>query len=168
MRSEQTWRVELLADHPELIAAVGELRFQEWGHWERQDLSWFVNVTRRESGRTEIPVTFVGLRADGSLAGAVGIGRVDPPDLQDRGPWVIGVIVDRALRGQGAGRAILGHTLGWAADQGFDPVWVATGPEAVGFYQRCGWELTETYRGQEHDEVNILRYRHRADGPQTA
>jgi predicted acetyltransferase len=70
---------------------------------------------------------------------------------------VIGVIVAPELRGQGAGRAILGHTLRWAGDHGHDPVWVATGPYAAGFYQSCGWELTQTYRGHRHDEVMILR-----------
>ena len=103
-------------------------------------------------------MTFVGLDADGALAGAVGIDGTDPPEFEDRGPWVVGVIVDRALRGRGAGRAILDHTLRWAAGQGYDPVWVATGPYAVGFYQRCGWELSHTYRGEHDDEVNILRY----------
>ena len=159
MRSDPVWHVELLADHAELIPAVGELRWREWGHWERQDLSWFIDITRRESGRTDLPVTFVGLDAAGALAGAVGIGKVDPPDLQDHGPWVIGVIVAPELRRQGAGRAILGHTLRWAADQGYDRVWVATGPDAAGFYQSCGWELEQTYRGQRHDEVMILRCR---------
>jgi GNAT superfamily N-acetyltransferase len=162
MRAERVWHVELLADHPELIPAVGEVRWREWGHWEGQDLAWFVDITRRESGRTELPVTLVGLNADAPElrrqgAGAVGIGKVDPPELQDRGPWVIGVIVAPELRRQGAGRAILGHALRWAADQGYDPVWVATGPDAAGFYQSCGWELTKTYRGQRHDEVMILR-----------
>jgi GNAT superfamily N-acetyltransferase len=128
MRAERVWHVELLADHPELIPAVGEVRWREWGHWEGQDLAWFVDITRRESGRTELPVTFVGLNADA-------------PEL----------------RRQGAGRAILGHALRWAADQGYDPVWVATGPDAAGFYQSCGWELTKTYRRQRHDEVMILR-----------
>ena len=61
MRSERVWHVELLADHPDLIPAVGELRQREWGHWGEQDLAWFVDVTRSESGRTELPVTFVGL-----------------------------------------------------------------------------------------------------------
>jgi GNAT superfamily N-acetyltransferase len=159
MRSEPVWQVELLADHAGLIPAVGELRWREWGHApEPEDLSWWVDVTRRESGRTGLPVTFVGLDANGDLAGAVGINHLDPPEVPDRGPWVIGVIVDPALRGRGAGRVILGHTLRWAARQGYDPVWVATGPSAVGFYQRCGWELTQTYQGQHHDEVNILRY----------
>ena len=161
MRSEPVWQVELLADHPDLIPAVGELRQREWGRWgdppESEDRSWWIDVTRSESGRTELPVTFVGLGPDGALAGAVGIGKVDPPELQDRGPWVIGVIVDPALRRRGAGRATLAHTLRWAADQGYDPVWVATGPDAAGFYQSCGWELTQTYRGLRHDEVMILR-----------
>jgi len=161
MRSERVWHVDLLADHPELIPAVGEMRQREWGRWadppESVDPSWWVDVTRRESGRTALPVTFVGISDDGVLAGAIGIGSVDPPDLQDRGPWVIGVIVAPELRGQGAGRAILGHTLRWAADHSYDPVWVATGPYAAGFYQSCGWELERTYRGQRHDEVMILR-----------
>jgi GNAT superfamily N-acetyltransferase len=161
MRAEQVWHVELLADHPDLIPAVGEMRQREWGRWqdppESVDPAWWVDVTRRESGRHELPVTFVGMSADGTLAGAVGIGQVDPPELQDRGPWVIGVIVAPELRGQGAGRAILGHTLRWAGDHGHDPVWVATGPYAAGFYQSCGWELTQTYRGHRHDEVMILR-----------
>ncbi len=106
MRSEPVWQVELLADHPELIPAVGELRWREWGRWgdppESEDRSWWIDVTRSESGRTELPVTFVGLGPDGALAGAVGIGKVDPPELQDRGPWVIGVIVDPAPRRRGA------------------------------------------------------------------
>ena len=163
MRSEPVWHVELLADHPDLIPAVGELRRQEWGHWrdppESVDPSWWVGVTRRESGRTELPVTFVGLGPDGALAGAVGIDKVDPEELPDRGPWVVGVIVDPALRGQGAGRAILAHTLRWAFERDYDPVWVATGPEAAGFYQRCGWKLTQTYHREHHDgAIHILRH----------
>jgi GNAT superfamily N-acetyltransferase len=159
MRPEPGWHVELLADHADLIPAVGELRYREWGHWGPEDLSWWVDISRQESGHTELPVTFVGLGSDGALAGAVGIDTLDPPKFADRGPWVVGVIVDPGLRGRGAGRAILGHTLRWAASQGYDQVWVATGPEAVGFYQRCGWELTETYQGHQHEEVNILRCR---------
>ncbi len=69
---------------------------------EPEELSWWVDVTRRESGRAGLPVTFVGLDADGALAGAVGIDGTDPPEFEDRGPWVVGVIVDRALRGRGA------------------------------------------------------------------
>jgi hypothetical protein len=54
---------------------------------------------------------------------------------------------------------ILAHTVSWAFEQGYDQVWVATGPYPPGFYQRCGWELTQTYRGEHNEEVNILRYR---------
>ncbi|HEX6932373.1 MAG TPA: GNAT family N-acetyltransferase [Streptosporangiaceae bacterium] len=164
MRTQPAWHIELLADHPDLIPAVGEMRWREWSHWrdppESEAVTWWVDVARRESGRAELPVTFVGLDAGGALAGAAGIDRFDPPEFQDRGPWVIGVIVAPALRGQGAGRALLAHALRWAAGQAYDPVWVATGPEAAGFYQRCGWELTHTYHREHHDgAIHILRHR---------
>ena len=38
--------VALLADQPQLIAAVGELRWREWGHApEPEQLAWWVDVT---------------------------------------------------------------------------------------------------------------------------
>jgi hypothetical protein len=60
-------RIGLLADHPDLIPAVGRFRWQEWGRDpEPAELDWWVDVTARESGRDDLPVTFV----------ARGIGRL--------------------------------------------------------------------------------------------
>jgi hypothetical protein len=70
MRSGPVWRVDLLADHAEQIPAVGELRWREWGHApEPEDLSWWIDVTRSESGRigSELTHTYHGKRHDGAI-----------------------------------------------------------------------------------------------------
>jgi len=62
--------VGLLADSPGLIPAVGEIRCQEWGRaQEPEQLSWWVDVTARETGRDELPVTFVAVDPLGAAAG---------------------------------------------------------------------------------------------------
>ena len=51
-------RIALLADHLELIAAVGRMRWREWGDPpDPEDPVWWVDVTRREAGRERLPVT---------------------------------------------------------------------------------------------------------------
>jgi len=157
--SQAVWHVELLADHQELIPAVGELRWRDWGHApEPEDLSWWVDVTGRESGRAELPVTFVALDSDGGIAGAVGLGQFDPAEREDRSPWVLGMIVAPEIRGQGTGRQLLDHLCRWAGEHGHDPVWVATGDYAVGFYRRCGWQVAETFV-RSGEQIIVLSYR---------
>ncbi len=149
-----TVQIGLLADYPDLIAAVGQLRWQDWGHEpEPTDLSWWVDVTASESGRTDLPVTFVAIDPAGSAAGAVGLGRFEPDERRDRSPWVMGMIVRPELRGCGIGRRLLAAVSGWAAGHDYERLWVATGDYAVGFYQACGWTVTETF--ERPDETVI-------------
>ena len=64
--------VELLADHPGLIPAVGQIRWREWGHApEPESLDWWVDVTGREAGRVGLPVTWVAIDDAGQVVGAV-------------------------------------------------------------------------------------------------
>ena len=66
--------VQFLADHEHLIAAVGELRWREWGHPpEPEDRSWWIDGTAREAGRDRLPVTWVAIGAGGEALGAVGL-----------------------------------------------------------------------------------------------
>lgn len=147
----------LLADHRELIPEVGRFRWLEWGHEdpERAELSWWIDVTARESGRDDLPVTFVAIDAGGEAFGAVGLGQFDPSERRDRSPWVLGMIVRPDLRGRGIGRLLLEVLGTWAAEHGYERMWVATGDPAVAFYQACGWSLVETFN-RPSEKVNIL------------
>lgn len=136
--------VALLADPPQLVAAVGEMRWSEWGDEPgREDVSWWVDVTAHEAGRLELPVTWVAVEDGIQAAGAVGLGEFDIAERRDRSPWVLGMIVRPVSRGRGVGRLLLAELERFAVGEGYPQVWVATGGPAVDFYQRCGWKQAE-------------------------
>jgi N-acetylglutamate synthase-like GNAT family acetyltransferase len=135
-----------LADHPDLVSQVGEMRWREWGQGETPLGTW-IAVTARETGRDDLPVTLVALDASGRALGAVGLGMTDDAltneERQLRGPWLLGLVVHADRRHEGVGRRLVATLENLARERDFSEVWVATGNDAVGFYQRCGWALQE-------------------------
>ena len=149
--------VGLLADHPDLVAAVGALRWREWGRApEPEQLDWWITTTGREAGRLELPITWVAIDPIGRAVGAVGLGQFDIDERRDRSPWVIGTIVTEECRGTGIGRQLLGALEGWARGHGHSRVWVATGGPVVTFYLRCGWLPDESVHRSSGEEVSVL------------
>jgi GNAT superfamily N-acetyltransferase len=149
--------VHLLADRPDLMAAVGDMRWREWRlHSGREERSWWVEVTRREAGRDALPVTFVAVDARGEAVGAVGLGEFDLEERRDRSPWVLGMIVRADRRGEGIGQALLARLDSFLAERGDTRAWVATGDRAVGFYQRCGWRVEERLRQDSGSQTVVL------------
>jgi GNAT superfamily N-acetyltransferase len=152
--------VRVLADVPHLIVEVGILRWNEWGYGAESPDEW-IAVTAREAGREALPVTLVATDISGSAAGAVALGElddaIDDVDRAGRSPWLLGMVVRRDLRLAGLGRLLVRSLEDQARDRGFDRVWVATGDTALGFYQRCGWDLEQ--RGipdREGRPANVL------------
>jgi len=150
--------LQLLADRPELVYAVAEIRWKEWGHApEPEDLAYWVDVTQREAGRNDLPITFVAVDDHGAI-GAVGLGQFDIDERRDRSPWVLGMVVRADRRGQGVGRALMGELEAWAAARGVVQAWVATGPAAT-FYRTCGWRITEVVQRGSGEPTTVLTKR---------
>ncbi len=149
--------VQLLADNEKLIATIGEMRWREWGHApEPEELAWWIDVTTREAGRDRLPMTWIAIDARGEALGAVGLGEYDIEEREGRSPWVLGMIVRSDCRAMGIGRPLLSHLEAWAGGQGYTQVWVANEGPAVGFYQKCGWELSETVGRISGEAVWVL------------
>jgi len=143
-------RVESLADHPELLEQVGLLRWKQWAYGA-QDPAPFIEVTAREAGRSgQLPMTLVGIDMAGGAVGAAGLGPADDElsaaERAGRTPWILGMVVRAESRNRGVGRQLLESLQDVAASLGHPRTWVATGDEAVGFYQRCGWSAVEHLR----------------------
>lgn len=149
--------VELLADNLHLVPTVGEIRWREWGHPPEPDrLEWWVEVTGREAGRNELPVTWVAIDDFGQAVGAVGLGEFDIEERRDRSPWVLGMIVASQYRGRGIGAQLMENLEAWARHHGYSRVWVATGGRAIAFYQKCGWEWVDTVKRTTGEMSSIL------------
>jgi len=149
--------VHSLADRPELLIPLARIRWHEWGgEAGREDLRWFIDTTRAETGVTGLPVTLVAVDPDGQVLGGVGLIPVEFPELADRGPWVVGTIVRADHRGRGVGAALMARLSRWAADAGTDRLWVATGGPAVGFYRRCGFTVAEVALLSNGDRPTVL------------
>ena len=148
--------IGLLADHPGLIPAVGQIRWKEWGHPpEPENLDWWVDVTRREAKRDALPVTWAAIDPLGQAVGAVGLAKFDIEERRDRSPWVIGMIVAVQQRGLGIGSQLMNTLEAWAHQHGYRQTWVATG-QAADFYRKCGWELMEVIDRSSGETASIL------------
>jgi GNAT superfamily N-acetyltransferase len=131
----------LLADHLELVAEVGVLRWREWG--DAPTPGAWIEVTAREAGSEHLPITLVAMGLDGHALGAVALGdrddALDESETRDRSPWLLGMVVRAPERLCGVGRLMVSAVEDLARSRGHDRVWVATGDRAVEFYRRCGW-----------------------------
>lgn len=149
--------ITLLADRPDLAAKWAELHWREWGDEPgREQLSWWVEEASKSVQRTRAPAAFIALGADDEVLGGVGLAQFDLEERRDRSPWIVGTIVHPDRRGQGIGHALMVRLEAWAAGTGIDQVWVATGGQAVIFYQQCGWERVEELLTQRGEMATIL------------
>jgi predicted GNAT family N-acyltransferase len=79
---------------------------------------------------------------DGQLVGVVRFSPVPCPWRQSRAPWQLrGMATDPAVRGTGAGRALVAEGLARVAALGGDLVWCDARVAAVGFYERMGFRV---------------------------
>ena len=134
--------IDFLGNRKELIPAVGEMRWKEWGRPpEPEDIQFWIDISAKEAGTESLPVTWVAVDEDGKAAGAVGLDIYEMEERRDRSPWITGTIVRKDLRGAGIGSVLLAELEKWAFQKGYDTVWVATGNHAVNFYKKTGMTL---------------------------
>jgi GNAT superfamily N-acetyltransferase len=164
--SSEQIAIQLLADHPHLIPAIGAMRWREWScASDLEDRERLIAVTAHEAGRDHFPVTWVAIDGSGEALGAVGIGAFDLEERRDRSPWVWGMIVRHDRRGMGIGRLLLTRLERWARRHRYAQVWVATGGPAVEFYRRCGWEMSEVVEKVSGGTAVVLMKQLRLDRP---
>lgn len=97
-----------------------------------------------QAGRADrLPLSLIALH-EGQLVGAVNLVESDDDDHPEWGPWLAGMVVADAWRGQGIGSALVTSLLGHARRLGFVRVYFGT--DGPGFYTRLGAEHHEQPR----------------------
>jgi GNAT superfamily N-acetyltransferase len=148
-------RVELLADHVDLVDTVVGWHWREWshGHADASLDDWRARLVTR-SNRDRVPFTLVAF-VDSVPVGCVSVCDDDiDAGFADHGPWLSGMLVIGAARNQGVGRALLCEVEVLARRFGASELWLHTA-EASAFYERCGWIVVS--RKQTLQEETVMR-----------
>jgi N-acetylglutamate synthase-like GNAT family acetyltransferase len=138
-----------LADKPEYIEEVISWLHNEWG--DKNSLRFWDCWVRSSLSLDDIPQTIIVLD-DKELIGTYSLWRCDLQSRQDLFPWLGGVVVKAARRGQGIGIKIQQHALAQLEKIGHSKAYLYT--EIKGFYEKTGWQ----YIGDAPDEKdNMVR-----------
>ena len=129
-------RLRALADAP---MAFGSTLAREQSFPENV---WHERAAGGASGTDR--VTFIAERDGVWLGLASGI-ATDPINPTDPGPFLVGMFVDSAERGQGLGAALVEAVVAWARSRGAARLylWVtSTNTPAIALYAKCGFQRT--------------------------
>lgn len=144
-----------LRDRPDLVPVVAQWAHEEfWSYAGRtleQTRVLFMPVPRE----TWLPRTFVLL--DGETP--VGTASIVEHDLESRPqwtPWLAALVVDRAARGRGYSRTLVGFIEDFAREHGVDALWLFTW-SAEGLYAKLGWRPVERLDQNGHEIVVMNR-----------
>lgn len=143
-----------IADYPELVETIAQWHWAEWGYLDSDGSAdgWAANL-REWTTRDRIPTIYIAI--DGAdLLGSVSLIEHDMRTHQELTPWVSGVYVKSAARGQGVASALVRHVVGQAARMRFARLYLYT-DTARGLYEKIGWQAIGKDHYEGHD-VTIM------------
>ena len=136
------------ADRPELAEITARWR---WEAFFRKHGRSFEDVLaaaqRTAAGAQVMPRTFV-LLADNAPIGTASLVAHDLDERPDLTPWLAGVFVTPAFRGQGHAARLITAVEDAAVGAAFPVLWLYTNT-AARVYARAGWEHVETVQHNE-------------------
>ncbi len=149
------FQIGYLADHARFIPTIAGWYFREWGHYRLGD-----SVERRigrlteAAGHRRVPTVVVAYEGENVLGSAMLV-ACDMESRKELTPWVAGVYVDPAERGNGIGQALVERVIEEARALGFPCLYLFTFSTEK-YYERLGWEVVERteYMGSE---VTVMR-----------
>jgi GNAT superfamily N-acetyltransferase len=95
-------------------------------------------------------------KADGEPVGTCLLVESEVEPNHDVSPWLAGLFVVPAHRRKGAGAALVRAIEDQARQRGFSRVYLYT-TDAVGFYQRLGWEVLDRTNWKGFDTALMVR-----------
>ncbi len=146
-------RIEYLADRPDCVRVLANWFHDQWGYLSpERNLDDRIEQLRKQTNRTQIPVTFVAFDGDDPV-GSASLVESDMDTRPDLSPWLANVYVAISHRNRGIGAKLVNRVLDEADSYGFTTIYLWT-PDKKSFYEKRGWTVMETtiYRN-EHATV---------------
>ena len=134
--------VHLLADRPDLVAALAAAYERQWPDWYRPGHASAADDLRARRGRDGLPLGLVAVQGDMPVGACALVAEAGPIESDDL-PWLGGLWVDPGRRRRGIAEMLVGRALTEAARLGFPKLHAST-QGAAPLFHALGWRLRET------------------------
>lgn len=146
-------KISFLADHPQFIETLAPWVYEYWRPILTEDtLDDRIKKLHGHLNHHNLPLALVAHDGD-KVFGTAALRIHDLPGREDLSPWLGGVFVGQAFRGQGIGAALCAEIEKLAAEQfNISTLYLFTLDKQV-WYQDLGWSFVEpcVWLGREGD-----------------
>lgn len=150
MRLGPSFAIHPLVEVPQHRRAAASLIHHEfWTEVPGASVEWMERRLAEHTSLDRVPISLVALQRetdgdDAQVIGAVNLIHSDNDDRPDWHPWLAGMVVAEAWRGQGIGSALVRELLAHAKRLGIARLYFGT--DGPGFYTRLGAQHHEQPR----------------------
>ena len=146
-------KIQPLYAAPQHAEQVIDWLWQAFGEGLARD--FFASVVTHSQTPDALPLTFIATEGE-QLLGTVGLWRCDLITRQDLYPWLAGLYVDEAARGQGLAGKLQQHVQRYAAERGYRELHLWS--SCRDFYEGYGWHYIGD--GLEYPDKTVHLYRY--------
>ncbi len=136
---------------PEYFDQVYMSIYTEWGKCNPNFWKSWIKSSTKPNG---IPSTYV-ILDDTQYVGTFSLWNCDLQSRQDLSPWLGGIVVDPAYRGQGMGLYIQKEAKRILINEGIHEAYLFT--EMIGFYEKTGWSFCDEIYDERDALVRLYR-----------
>ncbi|KAA3502991.1 GNAT family N-acetyltransferase [Rhizobium rhizogenes] len=138
------------ADRPDLVPITGRWRWEAFFR-DEMGLEEMLRLEEAYASNGELMPTVLVLIHGDDPVGMIALCLDDLEGRPDLNPWLAGVYVDQAHRGNGYALRLIEELEALAQREGLTQLSLYTG-NAVGLYQKAGWSQIETFerKGREY------------------
>jgi GNAT superfamily N-acetyltransferase len=131
------------AERPDLAPVVASWLWAEFSRARGSSLEQTLEAVRISATAELMPRTFV-LLVDGKPVGTASLAAQDLATRPDLTPWLAGVFIEPAARGQGLAARLIGAVEDECRRRSIPTLWLYT-RSAEKVYRRAGWRTVETF-----------------------
>ena len=132
-------RIETLKNHLHRLPELTQVLYEEWKAflpWSTPSLI-LERLTLSSSGQT-FPFTVIALSAENALLGTASVKLRELPADTDKNYWLGEVLIQKELRGQGIGSALIRACIDYTFNSVDAPLYLYT-PDQQALYKKFGW-----------------------------
>lgn len=138
----------------ENILIVAMWLWETWGTKEPNNFNFWYSWVKYSNCDNDIPQTFVCIK-DEQIVGTISLWRCDLQSRQDIFPWLGGLYVKKAFRGEGFAKALVEYACMTAQKLAYNTLYLFS--ELNDFFEKLGWEYLKEIPDEYGQMVKLYK-----------